>query len=94
MNDLKNKLSAYLRRLRAGWSVIVRDRDAPVALIEGIESVGSASDRLAKLQADGQVRSPLCPLSVGQLRDAAKRYRGRSGLLEALLQNRQDGSTT
>jgi antitoxin (DNA-binding transcriptional repressor) of toxin-antitoxin stability system len=90
VSDLKNNLSAWLRKVRAGQSVVVLDRDVPIARIERIESVGSVSERLARLQAQGQVRPPVRPLSVKQLRAVVKDCPRVSGLLEALLDNRSE----
>lgn len=55
IRDLKNGLSKYLDRVRAGEEVIVTDRGRPVARIAAIDA---STDRLADLTAAGVVRAP------------------------------------
>jgi antitoxin (DNA-binding transcriptional repressor) of toxin-antitoxin stability system len=84
---LKNNLSAYLRKVRAGHAVVIYDRDAPIARLERIESNGSGSDRLALLCARGLVRPPAQPLSPAgvhsSLHSALPRKAGLSAALQA-----------
>jgi prevent-host-death family protein len=68
VSKLKDNLSAYLRKVRAGHPVVIYDRDVPIARMERIESSGSGSDRLALLRAQGLTRPPTRPLSASQLR--------------------------
>ncbi|MDZ7673751.1 MAG: type II toxin-antitoxin system prevent-host-death family antitoxin [Acidimicrobiales bacterium] len=55
IRDLKNGLSKYLERVRAGEEVIVTDRGRPVARLSTIDE---STDRLADLIAAGVVRAP------------------------------------
>lgn len=55
IRDLKNGLSKYLERVRAGEQVIVTDRGRPVARLSPIDE---STDRLADLVAAGVVRAP------------------------------------
>ncbi|MEM9033830.1 MAG: type II toxin-antitoxin system prevent-host-death family antitoxin [Actinomycetota bacterium] len=55
IRDLKNGLSKYIDRVRAGEEVIVTDRGRPVARLS---SVDASEDRLADLVAAGVVRAP------------------------------------
>ena len=55
IRDLKNGLSRYLARVRAGEEVVVTDRGRPVARLSAIDE---ATDRLADLVAAGVVRAP------------------------------------
>lgn len=55
IRDLKNGLSKYLERVRAGEEVIVTDRGRPVARLSAIDQ---STDRLAALVAAGVVRAP------------------------------------
>jgi antitoxin (DNA-binding transcriptional repressor) of toxin-antitoxin stability system len=59
VSNLKNNLSAYLRKVRAGQSVIIYDRDVPIARLERIESSAQGSARLALLCAQGVTRPPV-----------------------------------
>jgi prevent-host-death family protein len=56
IRDLKNNLSRYLERVRAGEDVIVTDRGHPVARLSSIDH---STDRLAELVAAGAVRPPI-----------------------------------
>lgn len=55
IRDLKNSLSKYIERVRAGEEVIVTDRGRPVARLSAIDG---STDRLADLIAAGVVRAP------------------------------------
>lgn len=55
IRDLKNGLSRYIERVRAGEEVIVTDRGRPVARLTAVDE---ATDRLAELVAAGVVRPP------------------------------------
>ncbi len=91
VSKLKNNLSAYLRKVRAGHPVVIYDRDVPIARIERIEASGRVPDRLALLQAEGLVRPPKRPLSGKELRAKLPVLSSRARLLEALLDERESG---
>lgn len=55
IRDLKNNLSKYIERVRAGEEVIVTDRGRPVARLSVVDE---STDRLADLVAAGVVRPP------------------------------------
>lgn len=55
IRELKNNLSRYIDRVRAGEEIIVTDRGTPVAKLS---SVDPSIDRLASLVAAGVVRAP------------------------------------
>lgn len=55
VRELKNHLSGYLGRVRAGEDVIVTERGRPIARLSAIDH---PSDRLAALVAAGVVRPP------------------------------------
>lgn len=56
IRQLKNDLSKYIDRVRAGEVVIVTDRGRPVAQLAGVDQ---SSDHLADLVASGVVRAPV-----------------------------------
>jgi prevent-host-death family protein len=59
VSQLKNELSAYLRKVRAGATVLVYDRDVPIARLVPLEPRLTGSDledRLARLEAKGLIR--------------------------------------
>jgi prevent-host-death family protein len=89
VSKLKNHLSAYLRKVRAGQPVLIYDRDVPIARIERIESSGRGVDRLALLAAQGITRPAARPLPPRELQALLPRPLPRAaGLLEALLEER------
>lgn len=55
IRELKNELSKYIDRVRAGDEVIVTDRGRPVARLLAVDA---SADRLAELVAAGVVRAP------------------------------------
>ncbi len=87
--NLRNNLSAYLRKVRAGHAVVIYDRDVPIARLERIESTERGADRLALLSAQGVVKAPLRPLLSPKLRSAFSAPVDASArVLEALQQDR------
>lgn len=64
IRELKNDLSKYIERVRAGEEVIVTDRGRPVARLSSLDR---SADHLADLVAAGLVRPP----------SSAKRHRPR-----------------
>ncbi len=88
VSKLKDNLSAYLRKVRAGHPVVIYDRDVPIARIERIEDSGRGSDRLALLQAQGLIQSPRHGLSGKQLRARLRPLVSNAKLGEALREQR------
>jgi prevent-host-death family protein len=92
VSKLKDNLSAYLRKVRAGHPVVIYDRNVPIARLERIESVGSSSDRLTLLRAQGLTRPPTRPLSPARLRAVVSGALPRNArTLEALQAERDEG---
>jgi antitoxin (DNA-binding transcriptional repressor) of toxin-antitoxin stability system len=57
--ELKNRLSHYLRLVRRGEAILVRDREQVIARIEpagGAAPVGTEAERLAALERRGAIR--------------------------------------
>jgi antitoxin (DNA-binding transcriptional repressor) of toxin-antitoxin stability system len=83
--ELKNKLSAYLRKVRAGDTVLVLDRKRPIARIERIGPHDrprdrTARERLARLEAAGLVTRPAAALPLKALRAPPPRAPGGAHL--------------
>lgn len=57
--QLKNGLSGYLQRVRAGETILIRDRDLPIARIEPL--TGDISAEEAELAAAGLLILPAEP---------------------------------
>ena len=88
ISELKNRLSAYLRKVRAGETVLVLDREQPVARLEPV--AGTDSDAcLARLEAAGLIRR-----GSGVLPEAfftAPLPKSRASVVDALLEERAEG---
>ena len=69
VSKLKNSLSAYLRKVRAGIPVVIYDRNVPIARLERIESTGRGADRLKLLGAQGIARPPRHPVAKAVIRE-------------------------
>jgi prevent-host-death family protein len=88
ISQLKDQLSAYLKRVQAGETVLVTDRNKPVARLEPILEPTTDEARVARLEAARLVTRPkrdftpelVEPLDFGK--DA--------GLLAALLEEREE----
>jgi len=89
ISDLRNRLSEYLRKVRAGETVLVLDRDRPIARIERIDGRQAFDERLIRLEAAGLVRRPSRPLPMAALE--AKPPNSRRSVLDALIEERADG---
>lgn len=88
---LKNQLSAYLRKVRAGATVVVIDRNRPVARLEPITGRETADGKLERLEAAGIVRRGRKPWRPGLLRAKADLPRSKRSVLAALLEDRAEG---
>jgi antitoxin (DNA-binding transcriptional repressor) of toxin-antitoxin stability system len=92
VSRLKDNLSAYLRKVRAGATVVIYDRDVPIAYIERIESSARGADRLALLRAQGLTRPARRSLSGEQLRTLLGKGLPRTARLsEAVREEREQG---
>ena len=89
ISELKNRLSAYIKKARAGHTILIFDRDEPVARLEAIRPDDRASDRLARLERAGLVRRPASSLPLKALR--AKAARPRRSVVQALVEERREG---
>jgi antitoxin (DNA-binding transcriptional repressor) of toxin-antitoxin stability system len=90
--ELKNQLSRYLRMVRGGESLLVRDRDEVIARIDPAgghagRGEGDAETRLAELEARGVIRRGRG--SVTEL--LARRPKVSVDAVRALLDEREEG---
>ncbi len=92
--ELKNRLGYYLRAVRRGEPVLVRDRDEVIARIEPAGAIvageGKDEERLAELERRGVIRRGKGRITPELL---ARRVRpGRpADVLAALLADREEG---
>jgi prevent-host-death family protein len=61
--DLKNNLSAYLERVRAGEELLVKDRNRPIARLIPLNSAENLNEEEIELAAAGLIRLPHAALS-------------------------------
>ena len=89
ISEVKNHLSAYLRKVRAGETILILDRDEPVARIEPAVATDDLDAHLARLVREGLVKPPTKPVSTELLKADAPT--SRKSVLEALLEERREG---
>ena len=91
--ELKNKLSRYLEHVRGGGTVLVFDRDQPVAQIvplpHGPGDGGGGAERLAQLERRGLIRRGSGGLPDWLGRRRPPRLRG--SVLRDFLKEREEG---
>ena len=58
ISNAKNNLSALLREVQQGVSIVITDHGRPVARLEPMTGSGDADDRLRALVAEGLVSLP------------------------------------
>ncbi|MCC7330926.1 MAG: type II toxin-antitoxin system prevent-host-death family antitoxin [Gammaproteobacteria bacterium] len=83
ISEIKNRLSAYLRKVKAGQVVVIMDRDQPVARLERIGADAHQDDRLRRLEQAGLLRPARRPLRPAVVK--GKPPKARQSVLDALL---------
>jgi len=87
----KNNLSALLNQVKEGETIVVTDRDRPVARIVSIEKP-DWSTRLRELESKGSVRFPEAPpLDPATFRPVEMEEGRVAGVLDALIEDRREG---
>jgi antitoxin (DNA-binding transcriptional repressor) of toxin-antitoxin stability system len=88
--ELKNRLSHYLQFVRKGHSVLVYDRDTPIARIEpvGHPAALESADWISELERTGALRPPAKPLPKDWLQ---RRAMVKADVTQALLDERESG---
>jgi prevent-host-death family protein len=89
ISQVKNHLSSYIRKVRAGQSILILDRDHPVARIEPVAIEDDPEGRLASMAREGLLKLPTQPVPVKMLKSATPIR--VTGVLEALLEERRTG---
>lgn len=91
ISELKDQLSAYLKKVRDGQTLLVTDRNKPVARLEPVTKAASENQRIARLVEQGIVSMPKAPpVSIEEIRRMRPVAPG-ARLLEALLEERESG---
>jgi prevent-host-death family protein len=95
--ELRNSLSRYLDHVRAGGSVVVYDRDTPIAEIVPIRKSKAVSkqdrdeERLARLERKGAIRRGTGDMAAWFKTHKPIEIPGGAGVLQALLDERESG---
>jgi antitoxin (DNA-binding transcriptional repressor) of toxin-antitoxin stability system len=96
--ELRNGLSRYLDHVRAGGTVLVYDRDKPIAEIVPITKGKAVSkqdrdeERLARLEAKGAIIRPTRDFAAWlKTHKPIKIPGGPAGVVQALLDERESG---
>jgi prevent-host-death family protein len=91
ISRLKDQLSAYLKKVQAGETVLVMDRNKPVAQLTPLPPNLGESEKITRLEAAGVLLPPQGPpLTLEELRRNVVKAPG-ARLQEALLEDREDG---
>jgi len=98
IGKLRNQLSAYLRKVRAGETVVVCDRNTPVARLEPVTrrvDSETSEERVARLVAEGKLIPPKAPIPHAKLMEILRQdppiSKSGKSLLDALLEERAEG---
>jgi len=89
ITELKNRLSSYIDRVRAGERILIVDRGIPVARLEPAVAPEDDDARLLRL-----VRKGIVTLGKGRIPDEILDQpppRTRRSVVEALLEERREG---
>jgi len=92
ITEAKNNLSALIDSVKGGSSVLIVDRDRPVARLEPVSGVVSENDhRLARLVREGVIRAPRERASQELFTTRPPRAKKGASVVRALLEERQEG---
>jgi antitoxin (DNA-binding transcriptional repressor) of toxin-antitoxin stability system len=89
ISQLKNGLSAYLKKVRAGQSVLILDRDEPIAMLERVDRRSLPDERLARLEQAGLIKRS----KTSRPREAMHGYvpiKTKASVVEALIEERHE----
>ena len=89
ISQLKNRLSAYLKKVRAGAVILIFDRDQAIARLERVEASDRLDDRTRRLEKQGVLRRASRPLRLESLPPMPSP--ARRSVVEALLEDRREG---
>lgn len=89
ISEVKSRLSAYLKKVRAGETILILDRNQPVAKLEPVAAKDDPAGRLEDLVRTGALRRATKPSSTKWLRE--KPPASRKDIVETLLEGRRGG---
>lgn len=89
ISQLKNSLSAYLKKVRSGETVLVLDRNEPIAVLERVKPNERPEGRLARLEQTGIVKRSRTGRPLAALADT-KPPKVKRSIVDALLEERRE----
>ncbi len=92
ITETKNQLSALLDAVRHGETVLITDRDKPVARLEPVapDKPSDTNSYLARLERNGIIRRATAAPSKLLLKQRPPRAKKNGSILGALLLNREE----
>ena len=92
ITQVKNGLSAYIVKVRAGESILVTDRGVPVAVLEPVAKLVDWDERMERLERAGLVRRGTGRIPEAILRAPGPKVRGPGNpLVDAVIEERRSG---
>jgi prevent-host-death family protein len=93
ISQVKSQLSALIKEVEAGETIIIVNRDRPVARLEPVRPAGDEDTdaRLARLERLGIIRRGRKPADPTLVDRPIPRAPKGAGLLSALLEEREQG---
>lgn len=91
ITELKNGLSAFIDKVRAGDTIVVTDRGVPVAVIEPVATRLDWDERLSRLERTGLVKRGSGKPPLELMRTPGPKLRGGVSLVDAVLEERRTG---
>jgi prevent-host-death family protein len=93
ITQAKNHLSQLLEEVKSGTTILILDRNKPVARLEPVAAEGATNDeRVASLVAQGLATAPRRPLDAAAfLSRKMIRLPARTTALQALMEEREHG---
>jgi len=89
VTSLKNNLSARLKEVIGGESILITDRRQPIATLQPLGR-GDRDEALAGMCARGLVSPPGQALKMAEFLEHPRGESAGAGLTEAILQERED----
>lgn len=92
ISDAKNRLSELLARVKRGETVLILERDVPIARIEPIAKSSAPTDEhLAELERTGVLQRPRHRAGPDVLRKLPPMPRAKGSAVAALIAERDEG---
>lgn len=91
VTEIKNRLSAFLDRVRAGETIVITDRGVPVARIEPVARTPDPTGRRLRLERAGIIRVGSAKPPISAIRKPGPTLAGGASAVESLIEERRSG---